>query len=89
MKPGRTKERKRSKTKRDRSWKEENLLYPWEIPSPARRSTRWKRTTSQRTIVVTHIKKKNQAKHNTKDGQQMRREHNKRGKEEKRPKIAI
>ena len=34
----------------------------------------------------THIKKKKQFKHNTKDGQQITREDNKRGREEKRPK---
>ena len=36
-----------------------------------------------------HIKKKKQAKHNTKDGQHITREDNKRGREEKRPKEAI
>ena len=36
----------------------------------------------------THIKKKNQSKHNTKDSQQIVRADNKRGKEEKkRPKV--
>ena len=40
--------------------------------------------------MVTHIKKKKQAKHNTKDGQQITREDNKKErKKEKRPKIAI
>ena len=36
--------------------------------------------------MVTHINQKNQAKHNTKDGQQITREDNKRGREEKDPK---
>ena len=35
-----------------------------------------------------HIKKKKQAKCNTKDGQKITREDNKRGKGKKRPKIA-
>ena len=37
----------------------------------------------------THIKKKKQAKHNTKYGQQITREDNKKGREEKRPIIRI
>ena len=37
----------------------------------------------------THIKKKNQARHSTKDVQQITGENNKRGREEKRPKITI
>ena len=40
-------------------------------------------------MMVTHIKKKKQAKHNTKHGQQSTRKTTKRGREEKRPKIAI
>ena len=36
-------------------------------------------TTNQKTIMDTHIKKKKQSKHNTKDGQQITKEDNKRG----------
>ena len=44
------------------------------------------RTTNQIIIIATNIKKKKQAKHNTKDGQQITREDNKRGREKKDPK---
>ena len=37
----------------------------------------------------THITKKKQSKHNTKDDHQIRREDKKTGREEKRPKITI
>lgn len=43
-------------------------------------------TTNQKIIMGAHIKKKKQAKSNTKDGQQITREDNKRGREKKDPK---
>ena len=46
-------------------------------------------TANQITVMVTHIKKKKQAKPNTKNGQQITREDNKKRKGKKRPKIAI
>ena len=39
--------------------------------------------TNQKTIMDTHIKKKKQSKHNTKDSQQITREDNKRRRKEK------
>jgi len=42
-------------------------------------------TTHQETTMDTHIKKKKPTKHNAKDSQQITREENKRGREEKRP----
>ena len=44
-------------------------------------------TTNQKTRMDTHIKKKKQTKYNTKDSYQITRKENKRGREEKRPKI--
>ena len=46
-------------------------------------------TSNQITITVTHIKTKKQAKHNTKHDQKSQEKTTKRGREEKRPKIAI
>ena len=42
-------------------------------------------TTNQKTIIDIHPKKKKESKHNTKDSHQIRKEENKRGKEENRP----
>ena len=42
-------------------------------------------TTNQKSTIDRHAKKKKQSKHNTKDSQQITREENKRGREEKRP----
>ena len=44
-------------------------------------------TTNKNTIMDTQLKRKNQPKHNTKDG--LKREGNKRGRGKKRPKITI
>ena len=44
--------------------------------------------TNQRAIRDAHIKKKKQSTHNTKDGQQITRKDNKRGREEKRPELS-
>ena len=43
-------------------------------------------TTNQITIMVTHIKKKEQTKHSTKDGRQITREDSKKRKGRKNPK---
>ena len=43
------------------------------------------RNANQKTTIDTHIQKKKQPKHNTKDGHQTTREEKKRGRKEKRP----
>ena len=48
--------------------------------------SKYKGTTSPITIMITHIKKKNQAKHNTKHGLQITRKEQKEEGKEKDPK---
>ena len=42
-------------------------------------------TTNQKSTIDTHTRKKKQSKHITKDGHQITRQENRRGREEKRP----